>query len=226
MAHLTIRQIKQLIEIDEAGPGIRAEVQALITRLTSGGVGVKTDDPRQAQAKRLWDKGFGREQGFDMFDAYLATIPVVPEAFKADERFPELVLVDARLPITKACELLGVDFSGDNQTYVDFDPKQAKSNKVYWILCQDGRKNYGKSVKSCRQSFAADEVGLSAYQGLAIFAQNPEGLKGRAMDLPGSVRRDGRDDAAFLVCFFDRPRLSWCFDDDEDPVYGTGSRRE
>ena len=38
MAHLTTKQIKQLIEIDGAGPGIREEVQSLIAKLTSGGV--------------------------------------------------------------------------------------------------------------------------------------------------------------------------------------------
>lgn len=227
MAHLTTGQIKQLLEIDHAGPGIRAEVQELITRLTSGGVGVKTNDPRVTQAKRLWDKGFGRELGIDSFEHYLANIPVIPESLLAhDERFPELVLVDTGLGITKICELLGIAYCGDDQTFEDFDPKQARTEKVYWIRLQDGKKNRNKSIQTCRKEFAQDELGLTVHEGLAFFVQNPKSFRSFALDLSGSVRRDARRFAAYLDWFGGRPRLGWYFDGDVDPGYGAGSRRE
>jgi hypothetical protein len=222
MAHLTTKQIKQLIEIDGAGSGIRAEIQAVITRLTSGGVGVKTDDPRVAQAKRLYDNCFAGESSFA---EYLATIPPVPDFPEGyAERFPELVLVDARLTITKICGLLGIEFPGHDGTYVDFDPKTAKTDKVYWVRMQDGRKNNGKSIRACRDSFAEDEVGLSAYEGLAFFVQNPEGLKGRGMDLGGSVHRDDHVHVAYFHWFYERPKLRWYLGGHEYPDYGSASR--
>ena len=61
MSKLTTGQIGQLIEIDRVGEGIGSTVQELIVRLTSGGVGGKISDLRQAMAKRLWDCGFGRD---------------------------------------------------------------------------------------------------------------------------------------------------------------------
>lgn len=231
MAHLSTKQIKQLIEIDNAGKGIKDEVQALIARLTSGGVGAKSDDPRVAQAKRLYGKGlFSKVESFTDF---LATIPEIPEALKvASDRFPELVLVDTRLPISKVCELLGIeffgniDFPGNDETYVDYDPNTVKTDKVYWMRAQDGKKNDGKSVQICRKSFAEDEVGLSAYEGLAFFAQNPKSFKVRVVDLPGSVHRDSRGDAAYLGWHAGRPVLYWARDGGADPSFGSASRRK
>lgn len=239
----TIDQVGKLREIERARlkrdePGLRSDLQALIMRLQSGGVGPQSDDPRVVQAKRLYDKGFGlREGGFPphgnwpTFDAYLATIPEIPEELKAnDKRFPELVLVDTRIGIVKTCELLCVDFDGNDQTFEDFDPNKAKTDKVYWIRAQDGRKNNGKSIKTCRKQFtdAGDELGLTDHEGLALFAQNPEGLRGRAMDLPSSVGHEGRGSAACLSWFYERPRLDWRWPDTRgrSDHYGSASCRE
>ena len=210
------------------GVGLRAEVQGLIVRLTSSGVSIQSDDPREAQTKVLWDKGLGRELGYDSFEAYLATIPDIPEDLRASsERFPELVLVDARPGLVKTCKLLGVSYSGDDRTFANFDPKKAKVEKVYWIRAQDGRKNSGKIVSVCRQQFTEDELGLTVIEGLALFAQNPKGLRNRAMDLPGSVGRGGR---GYTTCpclswFHRRPELFWSCGEDDDPRYGSASRR-
>jgi len=227
MAHFTTKQLKQLLEIDSAGPGIRAEVQELISRLTSGGVGAKTDDPREAQAKKLWDKGFGRELGIESFDAYLATIPGIPEYLTEDETvhvwYPELVLVDARLDIEKICELLGIipDF---NQTFEDFDPKKARTEKVYWVRLQDGKLNRNKSVQTCREKFKKYELGLTLHEGLAFFAQNPGAFLNWAMAITGSVNRSNRNRAAQLSWFHDRPKLFDHNDGREVPDAGSGYR--
>ncbi len=223
-AHLTTKQIKQLIEIDTAGAGIRAEVQALITRLTSGGVGPQSDDPRIAQAKRLYDKGFGGEMSFQQ---YLDSIPVIDEKLLAeDERFPLLVLVDSQVSIVQICELMGINFSGGYQAFEDFDPKKARLEKVYWMRAQDGKKNRNKSIRTCRNEFASDELGLTAHEGLALFVQNSEIFLNCGMELAASVYSDRRDHSAFLHWFNDRPALYWYFDGDSAPRCGSGSRRE
>lgn len=224
MAHLSTRQIKQLLEIDHAGKGIKDEVQALIARLTSGGVGVKTDDPREAQAKRLYDKGFGLGLSFEK---YLEHIPTIPDFSNNPrsyfDRFPELVLVDARPSICKICSLLGIEFSGDNETLVDFEPRRT-SDKIYWIRAQDGRKNNGQSVRTCRESFGGLEVGLTVYEGLALFVQNSKSFKGRYMDLPGSVHSDDCGLAACLGWDDGRPELCWCSDGSQSQDDGSASR--
>lgn len=224
MAHLTTKQIKQLIEIDSASSGIRAEIQSLIKRLTSGGVGSMSDDPRDRQAKILWDKGFG--EGFDSFDAYIASIPEIPEKLKTDDnRFPLLVLVDARLGITKSCELTSLKYNGNDLTFEDFDPKKARTEKVYWMRCQDGRKNRGKSVQTCRENFASDEIGLIAMEGVALYVQNPKVIEGHYLDLVGSVHRESRDGVAGLGGWVG-PRLDWLWSDSADPGFGSASRLE
>jgi len=241
MAHLTTKQIKQLIEIDEAGSGIRAEVQTLIKRLTSGGVGIKTDDPRKAQAKRLWDKGFNiigdgvkdpvsgclRFPVAENFEQYLATIPQIPEALMAaDERFPLLILVDARHGITESCKFAGLKYNGDDRTFEDFDPKKVRTSQVYWMHCQDGRKNRGKSVKTCRENFAKDEIGLTAMEGVALYIQNSKVIKGHFLDLAGSVHRESHDYVASLGDWRDEPGLVWSWHGGADPFCGAASRLE
>ena len=227
MAHLTTKQIKQLIEIDGAGPGIREEVQAIIARLTSGGVGPKSDDPRVVQTKRLWNKGFGRELGICPLDAYRVTIPKIPECLLAhDDRFPELILVDARLGIVTICDLLGLEYSGTDHTFEDFDPKKSRSKKVYWMRAQDGKKNRKKSVRTCLKEFASDELGLTAHEGLAFYAQNPETFRQSAMSLTASVIRNDIDYTALLSLFGFRPALHSVHNSAKDPGYGSGSRRE
>lgn len=225
MAHLTTNQIKQLVEIDNAGPGIRSEVQELIRRLTSGGVGPQSDDSLITQAKKLWDKGFGRELGKSFYE-YEDSIPdIPPELVAHDERFPHLVLVDTRLGIVETCELLGVNYlDGDMTKFEDFDPQKTKSG-AYWIRVQDGKKNNGKSVRACRERFTTDELGLTVHEALALLAQNPETLRNWGMDLPGSVNRENCDDSACLGWHEEHPELYWSSLDKGNSGYGTASRR-
>lgn len=226
MAHLTTRQIKQLIEIDNAGPGIRSEVQDMISRLTSGGVGAKSDDQRIAQAKRLWDKGWGRELKIDSFDEYLSSIPEIPERPPIDY-LDRLVLVDRRVKLTTACELvgLGLAFSGDEETLVPFDPEKAKKD-VEWMWCQAGHRNRGKAAKGCREECRKGEIVCDTFEGVAIYTQDPKVTKGHYLDLPGSVRADGHGDVAYLGRWSDGPGLSWRWDGHEGSHYGSASRWE
>lgn len=227
MAHLTIKQIKQLIEIDNAGEGIRAEVQGLIARLISGSIGGSKLD-RVVQAQCLWDKGFG--QSFDSFEAYLATIPEIPEKLMTnDERFPLLVLVDARLGVQKSCEFAGLRFDGGDEAIIDFYPKRGRTSKVYWMRCQDGRKNQGRSIKNCRKNLASDELGLTAIEGIALYIQNVKVIREHYLELAGSVLCGGQRRRTHEVVYLGRcwpgeSGLRLIYHDAVESNYGTASR--
>ncbi|MEI7511868.1 MAG: hypothetical protein WCK01_00185 [Candidatus Uhrbacteria bacterium] len=174
------------------------------------------------QARRLYEKGFAGDLSFDEYVASIPMIPDFPESYTA--RFPELLLVDARLSVQRQCELLGVDFSNESHSYVNADFYRAKTSKVYWIRAQDGRVYKGKSAIACRTAFAEDEVGLSVHEGLALFAQNGDKLQGRGMDLPASVRPEACEYVVFLSWFLARPLLSWSWGGYAVPHCGSASR--
>ena len=183
------------------------------------------DDPRVVQAEVLWAKGIVPESGMS-FDRYLETIPPIPEELKPhDERFPRLILVDARLGIVKTCELLVIDYDGSDKTFEDFDPAQARVETVYWIRCQDGKRYCDKTPRDCREEFVADEIGLVVHEGLALFAQDPDIFLSWATDIPGSVTRNERTYSAYLYWFNDRPKLDWRRDNHNRTIFGSGSRR-
>ena len=175
MAHLTTGHIKQLIEIDNVGHGIRAEIQALIAQLTLGGVGTKVNDIRVEQAKNLWDKGFGREQGYKSFEDYLLSIPYIPKDLVVDDdNFPNLVLVDARLGIEQTCKLLRVDpYSVSDEDSISYR-EENQDERVYWMRAQSGwrnrRTNYAGA--KCFRDFerSQSEDGLTANEALALYA--------------------------------------------------------
>jgi len=251
---MDLGHVAQLHEIQKARlkrdePGIATEVEALIKRLTDGGVagtrkggrifnselpGIRAEEQRRIQAKRLWDKGFGDVIGCESFEQYLETIPEIPERPQDLPEHFKLILVDARIArdnnlggLVAVCELLGVTFSGNTNTLVSHDPKHKVKEDVYWMWCQDGKQNCNKSVKTCRKQFAkSGEIGLNAMEGLAIFAQNPDVLKDHCIDLPSSVRSGGREGCAQLRLWRDRPGLRCCWGGNAYPDFGSASRRE
>jgi hypothetical protein len=93
---------------------------------------------------------------------------------------------------------------------------------------QDGRKNRNKPVQACRKSFAKDERGLTAMEGVALYIQNPAAIEGHYLDLPGSVRTDCYRLSAGLGDLGDGPKLYWDWDDGvrSDYNYGSASRGE
>lgn len=240
----TIDQIAELRSIEKARirngrPGLGAEVAELIRCLTSGGLpAVKTEDVRIRQAVRFWDIGVGylklsQRECFSTFEAYLATIPHVPaELLQQDEDFPLLVLVEPRVGLRRLCELGEIEFSGDDNTLVAYDERHREFVGPTWIRVQDGRKNRGCAVRDCRTSFAQDEIGLTALQGVCTYLQHPQSVAdadredGHVMDLSGSVRRAHRDLAAFLKAWKSRAKLHWHFHGYAYPKYGSASRRE
>lgn len=182
-----------------------------------------SEDPRAAQARKLYDTGWGKELGYSSFDSYLESIPPVP-SWPADweDRFDRTVLVDERLPLKKMCELLQVHFLGDDETFVDFSPEKGKKD-VYWIRCQDGRKYHDQSVRQFRRSAPAFETGMTVHEGFALLVQDRKVLDDHVLFLPGSVLRR-RGLVAFLRPWEQGLLLDWVWSSHNDPQYGPGSR--
>lgn len=230
-----VGHIAQLHEIQAARlkrgePGIAREVEELIARLTSGGVAGRHSSERERQAKVLWDRGYGREIGIGSFEAYLATIPDAPENPRPD-LFDRLVLVDRRVTLTVSCRLARLKFTGDDNTFEPYDVKTAKKHgDVYWMWCQDGRKNRDKSIYQCRREFQPGEIGLDAYEFVALYTQDP-GVIGKPesphyIDCSASVLRENRDNTAYGGDWDDDPELLWRSYDCRHPHFGSASRWE
>jgi len=237
MSLFSLNHIAQLHEIQSARlkhnqPGIGLEVEELIRRLTSGGVAGKTHDVWVTQGKRYWDLGVGTALGYESFSQYFASIPRLPTGFDVDNtEFPLRVLVETRIGLKRLCELGGIGFNGNDETLVSHDDRHAEFSQPSWIRIQDGRKNRNRSASDCQKTFAKHERGLTALQGVCAYLQHPtvvsEWTKDGAhvMDLPGSVHREHRGNAACLGVFGGRAELYWSWSDNASPKYGSASRR-
>jgi len=145
----------------------------------------------------LWRAGVGEALGYVDEEEYLRSIPAVP-AFPRSwaERFPRLILVDARLVeklgLLESAKLLGirrfhdvVDLSHDPEAQKEaplVNDDLAALNPcielrgVYWIRAQDGTLRHHEQYESVevtemRGRFAPDEVGLTVTEGLFLYVQ-------------------------------------------------------
>ncbi|MFH1142671.1 MAG: hypothetical protein V1695_03070 [Candidatus Uhrbacteria bacterium] len=239
----TAQGLEQLFALDTSRykieqVGLGAEVQNLIARLTSGSLKL-SDDIRIRQAKILWDLRFGEMLGLGSQDwkKYLngtdslepiPQIPIWPTIYSA--YLNRNILVDKRVldkvRLKEVCRLLEVSYPGNDNTFEPYEEGRTKSG-VYWMRAQDGRRNLGKKPRDCRtQRFAPCEVGLEAFEGLSLFAQDRKVLNGHYMDLPGSVRVRSRGDCAYLGLWSGGPELRWCWDDNPFPACSSASRGE
>ena len=252
MSDFHVGQVAQLHEIQAARkkrcePGIGPEVEALIRRLTDGGVAgtkrgrifsselteIRAEELRKLQAKRLWDKGFGEVLGYASFEAYYIGIPLPPARRPQDlSNYFQLILVDARIfrskqygGLVKVCELLGVTFNGTNSTIIPYNSEYEVKDSVYWMWCQDGQVNRDKCIRTCVDQFAqSGEISLNIMEGLAIFVQNPSVIKGHYMDLPSSVRSTEPGYSVCMGLWDGEPELDWKWVDDPDSFCGSASR--
>lgn len=188
-SRLTAEQIKRLLELDEES-GIGERVQDLIADLE---IARASQDPFAVQTEKLWSLGWGEALGYASLDTYRASVPRVPDRLNADDpRFPDLVLVDARIPLVQACRLAHLVETDVEDEGAKHTPDVVQPQDVYWIRCQDGHRYYGKSdlLLVCHM-FDNDEVGLTAMEGVALDAQRPALLEKHFLWLPGSRASDG-----------------------------------
>ncbi len=204
-------------------PSLGADVRLVIDAAAANESVSLTVNPRLAQARVLWNAGFGKEVGATSFSEYLTGIPAVPDELKHENSaYPHLILVDARVPAATVCRLLGVQPKGNALT-ANMAHLQEKGI-VYWMRCQDGGRHRGRSVKDAESTFDAGEQGLSAVEGLALVLQMPTLLQERYLDLANSVHDGFENSTACLGTWNGNPELRWRWRDHADPRCQAASR--
>lgn len=215
----------QAARLSAGQEGISPEVEELIRRLEMGGV-----NQWRIQAKRLWDKSFGRDPAVNAknFKVYLAGIPQIPEGLiKDDSDLRLLSLADPRPGLLRSCKLLGIQFEelGYNDSSVEpFDNRFAIPTTPFWFRHDDGRRNRKRRPDHCRDELVGDIQTGSAMEGIYAYAHHPDivTVGEHLVDLPGSVRRGARDGCAFLGVWGGQVKLG--VDRDSDfacPGYGS-----
>lgn len=228
---LTPGQIGELVELDRVSGGIGDEVAAPIKRLTDGRRLLGTNDVRVIQAKILFDKGLGGELSFE---AYLATIPEIPETLFADDpNLPLLRLVDPRLGLVKTCKLFGIKFEElgySDMDAVSCDARHEIPNTPFWVRAHDGRKNRNRKPNICREECKDKLFAMTAMVAIMVWVQDPNIIKEgeHVLDCPGSVRRAVRGCCAYLGVWGGEVKLDLSRNaGDADPNCGSGGfRRE
>jgi hypothetical protein len=140
-----------------------------------------------------------------------------------------LVLLEPRLGLTKACELIGVAFGGDDQTLVAFDERHITSKEPKWVRMHDGRRNHNHQPSVCRSELKDGEFSGTDIVGICAYLHYPDCVcEGEhVMDLPGSVNVRYRGHCAYLKVWGGQVKLSWNLDDYRaSPRYGASSCRE
>ena len=206
MGMFNVGHVAKLHEIQAARlsagqEGIGLEVEEFIRRLEMGGV-----NQWRIQAKRLWDRGFGRDPKVSakIFKAYLAGIPKIPEGLVGeDSELALFSLADPRPGLLRSCKLLGIQFEelGHSDDSVEpFDDRFAIPTTPFWFRHDDGRKNRNRWPDHCRDEVNGDIQVGTAMEGIFAYAHRTNIVKEdeHIIDLPGSVHRGARGGCAFL----------------------------
>lgn len=132
-------------------------------------------DVRAAQARVLWNHGWGRGR-HATFEGYLSTIPEISRP-PWDSRFLTPVLVDTAMRLCDACRLTGILFGGDESIFT-IPPSRAPDAEVYWIWVCARPTNAGMAPFHAVQIHNNFEKTLIAYEGVAYLIQYPTALSG------------------------------------------------
>jgi hypothetical protein len=155
-------------------------------------------DARHTHARTLWNHGWGRGR-FGAFEQYAASIPV-PTPSLDDPQFQYRVLVDRGLSLTSACRVVGLDFSGTDDVFSSYGDEPV-TPEVYWLWVHSGRANRGRCGFEVRQGLAKFERGLTAFEGVCLFAQYPRLVSSHAIDLVAShIGSFPAYNACIMVC--------------------------
>lgn len=190
-------------------------------------------DVHLAKARKVWNQ-LGKRVLGGTFKKYLngtdnleaiPTLPNWPSVYLTD--FDREVLVDGRvidrIGLTEACRLAGLAYVRGDDALVPYEPACAETG-VRWMRAQSGRKNRNRKVVDCRETFEKYEVGMAADEGLFTYVDDARVIDGHVMDLPGSVPRGNREDVAYLGVIGGKPKLSWYWEGNSDPKYGSATR--
>lgn len=215
MCKLTEEHIKRLVEIDRLQGGIGSDVEEFIRSLDPGDGVDHMTDPRERLAKRLWDRGFGRDPEVKArnFRAYLKGIPPIPEGLIAyNYKFPFLSLADPRPGLIRVCRLLGVWF--EEFGYTDNSAKPYSKwitlpEGPFWFRHDDVWWNRRDSPDFYRELVTDSVLVGSAMEGLFAYAHHPGIFEGGAhsIDLPATVNRADRLLCATLGVVMDQVQL-------------------
>ncbi|NQV90329.1 hypothetical protein HQ487_02880 [Candidatus Uhrbacteria bacterium] len=191
--------------------GIGSEVEDLIRRLEAGGI-----NQRRIQAKRLFDRGFGRDPSVKAktFKAYLASIPQIPEGLIAEDSDLSLLsLCDPRPGLLRSCKLLGIQYEElgySEESIVPFNDRFPLPTEPFWFRHDDGRANRKRRPDHCRDELTGDIQAGSAMEGIFAFGHHPAIVveDEHIIDLPRSVPRGDRVDCAYLGVWDGQAKLN------------------
>ncbi len=193
-------QIGELVELDRVCDGVGDEVTALIKRLTNGRRLLNTNDVRVIQANVLFDKGLGGDLSFE---AYLATIPEIPESLLADDAvFSILRLVDSRLGLFKICELFGIEFKenqNSDESVIALNTRYEMPTEPFWV-----RAHHNLNQFECKETVPLSDKDkifyMTAMVSIMVWVQDPSILmeNGSVIDCLGSAYSKYRKNHAFL----------------------------
>ncbi|MBU2613702.1 hypothetical protein KJ925_04595 [Patescibacteria group bacterium] len=222
LSHITHLLVTDAERLRNGNPSIAPGLEHLLAKAES------PETPERAllrQGQKLWARGFGRALGYPTLNAYRESLPMpkTPPR-RISKRFPIPLLVEARVGLIDTCRLAGLLYDGSEETFVAYDKRRKTITSPYWIRLQDGRMHRGRSARECRKRFARDEVGLTAFEGVALYLQDPTVVERFFVDLPGSVHRRNPDSEAFLGEWDGIPGLYWAWNDHPHPECGSASR--
>lgn len=112
---------------------------------------------RYIRGRRFWDECWRGALEFPDFQAYLATIPPIPERPAAcPAHLNRIVLWDVRpfiengvVSLARACTLLGMPAFQEIDQYVNHASLDELGTSVQWIWCQDGQRYREQNPAEC-----------------------------------------------------------------------------
>lgn len=166
-------------------------------------------DFRIIQAKRWFDVA-SLHLGVRTLAQYLATVAPMPEAFLTPRGALNLpTLTEGRLGNVIAAKVAGLqhgEYGYTDKTLIPIDDvRYAFPREPMWVLAHDGGPNLGLKPTNCLAQCTGELYGGIDRVGIAIHLIH--GPRKHAMDLPGSVRADGRGYCAYVYPFGGRPDL-------------------
>jgi hypothetical protein len=185
---------------------------------------------RIAQAKRLYELGFGKALGYASFGAYLKSVPPIPNWSAQQLRIfgaGNVWLVDGRVVekvgLSQYCKIAGVFPGCQLGAFVPYKIHEHKTG-IRWMIGQDGYRNWCRSAKEWREWTVGPEVGMDVAEGVAVFIQDQDVIFKHTLILSGSASLESPLLTAFLGYVAGSPCVFQGFEDGRESNFGVASR--